>query len=118
MEAGYSGVHLWAQAAHAADPDDVAAIRQALPNQSFEAPGGRVRIDAENQHTWKTMRLGRIVEGGQFEIVWSSEKPIRPEPYPGSRSPAAWKEFLNDLYKTWGGNWTKVQSDISRSAES
>ena len=74
MEAGYLGVHLWAQAAHAADPDDVAAIRRALPNQSFEAPGGRVRIDAENQHTWKTMRLGRIVEGGQFEIVWSFRK--------------------------------------------
>jgi urea transport system substrate-binding protein len=115
MEAGYLGVHLWAQAAHAADdPDDVAAIRRALPNQSFEAPGGRVRIDAQNQHTWKTMRLGRIVEGGQFEIVWSSEKPIRPEPYPSSRSPAAWKEFLNKLYETWGGNWTKSQSAISQ----
>jgi urea transport system substrate-binding protein len=114
MEAGYLGVHLWAQAAHVADPDDVAAIRRAMPNQSFEAPGGRVRIDAENQHTWKTMRLGRIVEGGQFEVVWSSEKPIRPEPYPGSRSPAAWKEFLNKLYKTWGENWTKSQSAISQ----
>ena len=34
-------MHLWAQAAHLADPDDVAAIRRALPNQSFEAPGGR-----------------------------------------------------------------------------
>jgi urea transport system substrate-binding protein len=110
MEAGYSGVHLWAQAACSADPDDLAAIRRALPNQSFEAPGGRVRIDAENQHTWKTMRLGRIVEGGQFEIVWSSEKPIRPEPWPASRSPDAWKAFLNKLYKTWGGNWTKSQS--------
>jgi len=107
MEAGYFGVHLWAQAAQAVDPHDVGAIRRALPSQSFEAPGGRVRIDAENQHTWKTMRLGRIVEGGQFEIVWSSENPIRPEPYPGSRSPAVWDEFLNKLYKTWGGGWTK-----------
>ena len=110
MEAGYLGVHLWAQAAHTADPDDVPAIRQALLNQTFEAPGGRVRIDAENQHTWKTMRLGRIVEGGQFEIVWSSEKPIRPEPYPSSRSPDAWKDFLNQLYEAWGGNWTKSQN--------
>jgi urea transport system substrate-binding protein len=36
---------------------------------------------------------------GQFEIVWSSEKPIRPEAYPSSRSMAAWKEFLAGLYK-------------------
>jgi hypothetical protein len=39
--------------------------------------------------TLLTMRLGRIVEGGQFEIAWSSEKPILPDPYPSSRSAAA-----------------------------
>ena len=60
------------------------------------------------------MRLGKIVEGGQFEIVWSSEKPIRPEPYPASRSPDAWKAFLNQLYDAWDGNWTKSQSVISQ----
>jgi urea transport system substrate-binding protein len=55
------------------------------------------------------MRLGKIVEGGQFEVVWSSEKPIRPEPYPSSRSTAAWNGFLIGLYKEWGGHWTKPQ---------
>jgi hypothetical protein len=49
------------------------------------------------------MRLGKIVEGGQFEIVWSSEKPIRPEPYPSSRSAAAWNEFLAGLSREWDG---------------
>jgi urea transport system substrate-binding protein len=60
--------------------------------------------------TWKTMRLGKIVEGGQFEIVWSSEKPIRPEPYPRSRPAAAWNEFLAALYREWDGHWTKFEN--------
>jgi len=47
------------------------------------------------------MRLAEIVEGGHFEIVWSSEKPIRPEPYPNSCSGAAGNEFLADPF--WGG---------------
>jgi hypothetical protein len=76
------GVYLWAQAVEAAGTTDTPAIRQALRDQRFDAPGGAVRIDPENQHTWKTMPLGKIVEGGQFEIVWSSEKPIRPELIP------------------------------------
>jgi len=80
MEAGYLGVHLWAQAAHTADPDDVPAIRQALLNQTFEAPGGRVRIDAENQHTWKTMRLGRIVEGGSSKSSGAPKSQSAPNP--------------------------------------
>lgn len=110
MEAGYLGVHLWAQAVEEAGTTDTPAIRQALKNQKFDAPGGPVRIDSENQHTWKTMRLGKIVEGGQFEIAWSSEKPIRPEPYPSSRPAAAWNEFLAGLFREWDGHWTKSQN--------
>ena len=112
MEAGYLGVHLWAQAVEAAGTADAPAIKEALPNQRFEAPGGPVRIDSENQHTWKTMRLGRIAEGGQFEIVWSSEKPIRPEPNPTSRSTASWNDFLAGLFREWNGHWTKAQNQI------
>lgn len=107
MKAGYFGVHLWAQAMQAAGDDDARAIRQALRNRSFEAPEGPVRIDPKNQHTWKTVRLGQIVEGRQFEVIWSSEKPIHPEPFPGSRSPEAWRAFLEDLFKRWHGHWTK-----------
>ena len=107
MEAAYAGVHLWARAVEAAGDHAAQAIRQSLRNQSFEAPGGLVRIDPENQHTWKTMRLGQIVEGGQFEVVWSSEKPIRPEPFPSSRPRAAWNEFLDELFRSWDGRWTK-----------
>lgn len=109
MEAAYLGVHLWAQAVEEAGTANTPAIRQALRKQRFDAPGGHVRIDAENQHTWKTMRLGKIVEGGQFEIVWSSEKAIRPEPYPSSRPASAWDEFLAGLHKEWDGRWTKSQ---------
>lgn len=60
MEAAYLGVHLWAQAVEEAGKADTLAIRQALRKQKFDAPGGPVRVDSENQHTWKTMRLGKI----------------------------------------------------------
>jgi urea transport system substrate-binding protein len=105
MVAAYVGVHLWAQAVAAADSDDPQVIRQALRGQSFCGPGGVVRIDPENQHTWKVFRLGKIVEGGQFEVIASSEEPIRPESYAASRSPAAWNAFLADLQQRWDGLW-------------
>ena len=70
------------------------AVREELRHQHFEATEGLVRIDADNQHTRKAMRLGRVVEGGQFEVVWSSVKPIRPEPYP---RPALWPLGINSL---------------------
>jgi urea ABC transporter urea binding protein len=119
MEAAYAGVHLWAQAVQAAGADDVRAIRQAIRDQRYEAPEGPIRIDPETQHTWKTVRLGKIGEAGQLEIVWSSEKAIRPEVYPATRTAPEWNAFLQDLYTKWGNRWTAPQGepDKAKSAD-
>jgi urea transport system substrate-binding protein len=110
MEASYVGVHLWAQAVEAADDDGARAVRESLRNQSFDAPEGLVRIDPESQYAWKTMRLGKVVAGGQFEVMWSSERPLRPEPFASSRSPASWTELLSDLFRRWDGHWSAGMS--------
>ncbi|HUN58062.1 MAG TPA: transporter substrate-binding protein, partial [Candidatus Binataceae bacterium] len=96
MEAAYIGVHLWAQAVEQAGCEDLRRIREGLRHQSLNAPEGAVHIDPANQHTWKTIRVGKIVEEGQFDIIYSSENPIRPEPYPDSRSIDEWRTFLSD----------------------
>lgn len=105
IEAAYFGLHLWAQAITDAGTDDVNAIRENIKGQSFQAPQGIVYIDSENQHTWKTVRVGKITAEGQFEIVWSSDKPIRPQPYPLSRSQSEWENFVTSLYQSWNNNW-------------
>jgi urea transport system substrate-binding protein len=105
-DAAYFGVHLWAQAVRQAESLDPVTIRNALRTQSFQAPQGHVRIDSENQHAWKTSRIGKIGRGGQFAIVWRSENPLRPEPFPASRSPEVWKAMITDLYRSWGERWT------------
>ncbi|HUO01015.1 MAG TPA: transporter substrate-binding protein [Bradyrhizobium sp.] len=108
MESSYFGVYLWAQATkEAGGSSDISAVRQALRGQSFNAPGGRVTIDRENQHTWKTVRIAEITNGGDFSVVWSSEKPIRPQPYPASRSVAEWNEFIESAFGHWKGHWSR-----------
>lgn len=107
IEAGYFGVYLWAQAVERAGSNDVQAIRRSIKGQTFAAPGGIVHVDAQTQHTWKTVKIGRIRPDGQFEVVWSSEKPIRPNPYPGYCSRAEWEALLDELYRGWGGRWAR-----------
>lgn len=96
MESAYVGVHLWAQAVSQCGSSEVALVRDAMRYQSFNAPQGMVQIDPFNQHTWKTIRLGKVIDEGQFDIVYSSEHPIRPEAYPDSRSIEQWRLFLAD----------------------
>jgi urea transport system substrate-binding protein len=110
IEAAYFGVHLWAKAVTAAATLQTDAVRKALPGQRFQAPEGPVRIDGETQHTWKTVRVGRIKPDLQFEIVWTSESAIRPEPYPPYRAKADWERFLAELYTGWGRNWANPGS--------
>jgi urea transport system substrate-binding protein len=109
MEAAYCSVYLWAQAVVEAQSAEVAKVLKAIRRQSLNAPEGIVSVDDETQHTWRPVFVGQIRPDGQFEIVWSSEKPVRPIPYPNSRSHAEWDEFLDGLYRGWGG-WANPRS--------
>jgi urea transport system substrate-binding protein len=105
MEAAYIGVYLWAQAVREAGDEKVCKVRRAVRHQAFEAPEGMVRVDPDSQHTSKVFRLGRITPESRFEVVYSSESPIAPIPYPNSRSKGDWDAFLMDLHLRWGGQW-------------
>jgi len=62
-------------------------------------------VDAENQHTWKTVRIGQVRQDGQVAILWTSKRAIRPLPYPAFRLKLEWETFLDSLYQGWGDRW-------------
>ncbi|HIF51888.1 MAG TPA: ABC transporter substrate-binding protein [Thiotrichaceae bacterium] len=111
MEAAYLGVHLWAKAVIHANTTDTSTVRQALKGESYLAPEGKVTISALNNHLWKPLHIGQIQADGQFKIIWSQTKPIRPLPYPSYRTQQSWQRYLDELYQTWGNNWAATISD-------
>jgi urea transport system substrate-binding protein len=110
IEAAYLGTKLWAQAVAQAGTEQVRAVRQAIGRQSYAAPEGMVYVDPENQHIWKSVRIGRVRADGQFDVVWSSGKPVRPVPFPVTRTRAAWSSFLDDLYQGWDQQWSTQET--------
>jgi urea transport system substrate-binding protein len=105
MVTAYIGVKLWAQAANETQSLDPKKIRRALWNQHLKGPDGVVRIDPDTQYCYRTPRIGQIQADGQFQVVWTAPEPVRPEPYPNSRTAEAWQAFLHDLYTGWGNRW-------------
>jgi urea transport system substrate-binding protein len=81
MEAGYNAVYLWAAAVEKAGTTDVDAVRKAAGGISLDRPEGKVTIDGENQHLYKTARIGVVEPDGQIKEVWNSGEPIKPDPY-------------------------------------
>ena len=81
MEAGYFGVYLWAAAVEKAGSTDVDKVRIAAKGIQFQAPEGLVTVHSENQHVYKTVRIGKILPDGQVEEVWSTDAPVEPDPY-------------------------------------
>ncbi|MFE0099046.1 urea ABC transporter substrate-binding protein [Streptomyces sp. NPDC059009] len=105
MEAAYTSVHLWAQAVREAGSADAAAVLEAVPGQSYDAPEGQVYVDEHNLHTWKTARIGQIRPDGQVTVVWASEALIHPMPYSIFRTRRHWEELVSSLYTRWGHSW-------------
>ncbi len=81
IEAAYLGVYLWKQAVEKAGSIDVVKVRAAAKNIEFAAPSGKVKIDAQTQHTWKTVRIGKVRLDGQIEEIWNSGVPVPPDPF-------------------------------------
>lgn len=81
MEAGYFGVYLWAAAVEKAGTTDVEAVKAAAGGIEFAAPEGKVTIDGDNQHTYKQVRIGKVRADGLIDTIWSTEGPVKPDPY-------------------------------------
>lgn len=81
IEAGYFQVYLWAKAVEAAGSTDVDKVKAAAKGIEFGAPEGSVKIDGDNQHVYKTVRIAEIEEDGQFKELWNSGQPLKPDPY-------------------------------------
>ncbi|MAT15667.1 MAG: serine/threonine protein kinase, partial [Planctomyces sp.] len=106
MEAGYVAVHLWAAAVNELGTLDPIRIREAMLKQTVAGPSGKVSIDPESQYSIRNGFIGKATPSDQFEIVWQSPEPIRPEPFPDYRTETEWNEFLDEHYRAWGNSWT------------
>lgn len=81
IEAGYTAVYLWAEAVKKAGSFDVEKVKAAAKGIEWNSPEGKVTIDGENQHIYKTARIGQITADGQIKEIWNSGKALKPDPF-------------------------------------
>ena len=93
IEAGYNAVYLWAAAVEKAGTTDIEKVKEAAKDLEFKAPEGTVKISGENQHLWKTVRIGEVQPDGSIKEIWSTPSPVEPDPYLKSYS---WAQGLNN----------------------
>lgn len=114
METAYFSVLLWARAVEQAGSPDVGLVNETILGQSIDAPEGVVTVDPTTRHAWRSFNMGEIRADGRIEIVWSAEHPIRPVPFPRSRTAKQWDDFLQGLYLAWQHSWTNTTSSRKR----
>lgn len=81
MEAAYTSLYLYKNMVEKAESFCVDAVNAASDGVTFESPEGTVTVNGENHHIAKTGLIGQINAENQFDIVWSSEGPIEPDPF-------------------------------------
>jgi urea transport system substrate-binding protein len=81
MEAAYIMVHMWAAAVKKAGKfDDLDAVKKAAYGATFDAPEGTVTMNT-NHHLSKFVRIGEVVEGGLFKIIYETKEAVKPLPW-------------------------------------
>ena len=90
-ESSYLAVHLLARAVRTAGSSELAAVRDALPSITMNAPQGRVQIDAANRHCYLTPRIGLSNKAAGFDLLYEAAQPIKPDPYLVHHDIETWK---------------------------
>jgi branched-chain amino acid transport system substrate-binding protein len=80
-EASFITAQLLTASLRHAKADDIQAVKHAAYACQIKAPQGAVWIDPDNNHAWLTPRIGRANPAGDFDIVWQTPAPARPDPY-------------------------------------
>jgi urea transport system substrate-binding protein len=82
-EAAYDAVYLWKAAVEQAGSFETSDVLTAIRGGgiSFQAPEGKVEIDAVNQHLSKPVRIGVIGADGLITEIYSTSGPVAPDPY-------------------------------------
>jgi urea transport system substrate-binding protein len=82
IEAGYVSVYLWKALVEKAGTTNVEKVKAAGAEiDPITMPEGKVTLDAENHHIWKTARIGVIKDDGLIYTVGGSKEPIKPDPF-------------------------------------
>jgi urea transport system substrate-binding protein len=81
MEAAYTSLYLYKGMVEKAKSFCVDAVNKASGGVTFDAPEGTVTVNGDNHHIAKTGLIGQINSSNQFDIVWTSGKPIEPDPF-------------------------------------
>jgi len=81
IEAGYDAVYLWKACVEKAGSTDVDKVKAAAPGIEFAAPEGTIKIDGDNQHMYKPVRIGKVNDSGLIDSVWNTDGAIKPDPY-------------------------------------
>ncbi|MDQ0315765.1 transporter substrate-binding domain-containing protein [Amorphus orientalis] len=97
MASSYFQVFLWKQAVEKAGEATPEAIVANVGGQSFDAPDGKVTVEAANLHTAMTPRIAQWKADGQGEIVEAYDHPVFPLPY------VAYGETQDNLFCTAQG---------------
>jgi urea transport system substrate-binding protein len=96
MEATFIGFRMWTQAVVQAGTTDVNAVRQAMYGQRIRAPSGFEVVMNTNHHLSKPVMIGKINTSGNFDVIWQSINPVRPD---------AWSRYIPDSARRTA-DWT------------
>lgn len=82
ISAAYFQVFLWKQAVEKARSFESDRVRKAAYGQTLTSPGGSIKLES-NHHIWKPCRIGQVLSGGQFKVVFETPSAIKPLPWLG-----------------------------------
>ncbi len=81
LESAYFQFHIFAKALEQTNSLETEMLRPVVLGTEFDAPQGKVSINAAYSHTDLWTRIGRANRQGRFDLLWESASSVKADPY-------------------------------------
>ncbi len=115
----YLGVKLLLEEMNKINSSSYLDILHSLSEKTFSSPCGPIKVEKNNQHLTRPVRIGCVNSKGQFTIVWDSKTTIAASPfYTNNQQLSAddqidWKE----AFQEWAATSDEVVLMVNRDQE-
>jgi len=105
MYTAYISIQLFANVVHKYKTYETPRVKKNIAKESIGGAAGVTTINGKNNHAWKEIHIAKVGADGEAKVVWSSQAPQEPKPFPEYINTSKMLHYEDELYKKWGNRY-------------
>lgn len=105
MYTAFMAIKFYANVVSKYNNNEINSLKKNILKESIGGAAGVITIDKKNNHSWKQILIAKVDANATANVVWNSESPQEPKPFPQFIDSKKMQTYEEALYKKWDDSY-------------